>query len=113
MSKEDLARIVHEMNRRFCELTGDTSQKPWEQAEQWQRDSCFAVIEQIAHGTTPEAVHDLWCSEKRAAGWVYGSTKCGDAKTHPCLVPYAEIDSVQRTKDALVTALVLGLRIDA
>lgn len=97
------ARATHEVNRIYCAATGDVSQVPWEQAPDWQKESARNGVRGILAGTvtTPEKSHESWMAEKVAAGWVHGAAKDADAKTHPCLVPYADLPAQQRAKDAL------------
>lgn len=38
-------------------------------------------------------------------GWVYGEMYDKDAKTHPDLVPYAELQQQEQDKDAIFVAL--------
>lgn len=40
---------------------------------------------------------------------VYGEVKDGEAKTHPCLVPYEQLPPAQRLKDDLFAAIVRTL----
>ena len=40
-----------------------------------------------------------------AMGWVYGPERCTEAKTHPDLVPYADLNPLERDKDAVFVAL--------
>ena len=103
---EFIARTAHEANRAWCILHGDNSQAPWESAEEWQRDSARNGVKVALDGTTPEQQHDAWCAERRAAGWTHGATKDADAKTHPCLVPYGQLDAMQRAKDTLFLGIV-------
>lgn len=113
--KEDqviqVARATHEMNRRYCQLIGDHSQVPWEKAPQWQRDSATAGVESILDGTatSSEDQHELWMKHKLADGWTYGEVKDAEKKTHPCMVPYAELPASQRAKDKIFRAVVEGL----
>lgn len=106
---ERIAEAAHEMNRIYCEATGDASQKSWAQAEQWQRDSAIKGVSIALGGATPEQQHEAWCADKRANGWVYGATKDPVAKTHHCLVPYSELPDVQRRKDSLYIATVKAM----
>jgi len=102
---EGIAQITHEMNRRWCELGGDDSQLPWEQAPEWQRQSARNGVR--FHIENPNAsasaAHDNWVAEKVAAGWVYGPIKDAEASppTHPCLVPFEELPPRQQFKDRL------------
>lgn len=94
----DIARMCHEVNRAYCEATGDTSQLPWEYAEPWQRESAIKGVDVALAGATPEQQHEAWCKDKYAAGWVYGDVKNAEAKTHQCLVPYAELSDAQKVR---------------
>ena len=107
----DCAKAAHEVNRAYCLGLGDDSQKPWENAPQWQRDSAldgarFTLDDPDAGDS---ASHDRWLAEKAAAGWVYGETKDAALKTHPCIVPFDELPLEQQAKDALFRATVMGV----
>jgi len=43
--------------------------------------------------------HDRWVAAKQQAGWRRGPQKDDDAKTHPCLVSYAELPPEEQEKD--------------
>ena len=103
-----IAQVAHEVNRAYCLGIGDTSQKSWEEAEQWQRDSAVKGVEYKANNlsATPEDQHEAWSQSKIADGWVYGEVKDAEKKTHPCLVPYSELPMDQRVKDYLFVAVV-------
>jgi hypothetical protein len=103
-----IAQVAHEVNRAYCLGIGDASQKSWEEAEQWQRDSAVKGVEYKANNlsATPEDQHEAWSQSKIADGWVYGEVKDAEKKTHPCLVPYSELPMDQRVKDYLFVAVV-------
>lgn len=111
MTIEQLAKIVHESNKTYCEVHGDMSQKPWEEAEEWQRES--AINEVLAHFDHPDRPpswsHEHWMQQKVDAGWVYGPVKDSEKKTHPDLVPYDQLSPVAQGKDYLFSAIVNGL----
>lgn len=46
-----------------------------------------------------EAEHTRWAWQKRLAGWIHGDVKDSDAKTHPDLVPYAELSEASKDRD--------------
>lgn len=106
---EQIAQVCHEANRAWCEVNGDDSQLPWDQAEPWQRDSAIEGVQKALDGATPEELHASWCESKEADGWTYGEVKDGEAKTHPCLVPYDELPEEQRRKDYLFRGVVHAL----
>lgn len=108
MTVHDIARLAHEVNRSYCQSLGDDSQLPWDAAPEWQRASITTGVEKILSGavTSPEQSHESWRAEKVAAGWIYGAVKDAEAKTHPCLVPYADLPPEQRLKDTIFHAIV-------
>lgn len=101
MSVSDIARVCHEANRAYCAALGDTSQLPWEDAPDWQKESAIVGVEFIAANpdAPPSASHESWLAQKKADGWKYGEVKDAEAKTHPCYVPYDELPVEQRAKD--------------
>lgn len=113
-----IAQVCHEANRAICEAAGDHSQRSWDEAEEWQRDSAIkGVYFALDNPTAPaSAQHDAWASDKVAAGWTFGIVKDAEAKTHPCLVPYDQLPFEQQAKDyvfkAIVGRFVLPERID-
>ncbi len=111
MTKEDIAKVCHEANRAYCAGIGDISQLPWDKAEEWQRTSAVnGVSFVIANPDAPaSANHDSWLDEKVADGWVHGSVKDAEAKTHPCIVPFEQLPIEQQRKDALFKAVVQSI----
>ena len=111
MDQYQAARIAHEVNRAYCQAIGDTSQLPWGQAPDWQKESAVKGIElhwsAIMNGKElpPSASHDSWLKEKLDTGWKFGPVKNVDAKEHPCCVPYEELPAEQKTKDYLFGAV--------
>ena len=104
-----IAAACHEQNRTWCLAHGDHSQVPWSQAPEWQRESAIKGVEKALLGETPEQLHESWCADKRADGWVFGEVKNAETKTHPCLVPYDQLPEVQRQKDHLFREMVIEL----
>ena len=105
---EAAAIMAHEANRAYCELLGDESQVPWQNASQNQKDSALAGVTSIWErpSSTPEESHEGWLAHKEADGWVYGEVKDEDARTHPCMVDYEDLPESQRLKDSLFGAVV-------
>jgi hypothetical protein len=110
LTVEQVAHVVHEAIRAVQLETGDPAPvPPWEQATGEQRISTLDSVCAALSGQTPEQLHESWAAAKRAAGWVHGEVKNAAAKTHPCLVGYHRLPAEQRTKDALVAAVVAAL----
>lgn len=105
-----IARTCHEVNRVYSRSIGDNSHEHWDEAPDWQKDSAIKGVNAALAGVTDEELHQLWCDEKHQDGWVYGEVKDATAKTHPCLVPYAELDSNTRLKDTLFRTIVESLK---
>lgn len=99
----DIAKKCHEINRAYCAALGDTSQLPWGQAPEWQRQSAINGVQfHIEHPDAgPDASHNSWLEEKRSAGWQFGPVKDADKKEHPCFVPYDQLPAEQKAKDYL------------
>ena len=111
LSIEQIARTAHEANRALCASFGDRSQKPWDEAEGWQRESAIKGVQfRIANpDASDSAQHDQWMADKVADGWVYGAVKDADAKTHPCIVSFDQLPPDQKAKDAIFAAVVRSL----
>ena len=69
------------------------------------RESVLAGDEAAWAGQGAQQLHESWCAERQANGWVHGSVKDRDAKTHPCLVEYHELPMAQRMKDVVFGAI--------
>ncbi len=108
MEAYQIAKIVHEANRAYCQTIGDDSQPAWVDAPDWQKSSAVNGVEGIQSGriTRPEQSHESWLAEKARTGWVYGPIKNADLKQHPCFVPYAELPPEQQIKDAIFFGIV-------
>ncbi len=107
-----IAKVCHEANKAFCEKNGDNSQKYWDEAEEWQRDSAIkGVAFRINNPDAGEDTqHNAWMADKVANGWVYGETKDPVAKTHPCIVPFNKLPKFQQQKDILFCAIVDSIK---
>lgn len=107
-----IAVVCHEANKAWCETNGDLTQKKWEEAEQWQRDSAIAGVKfrVLNPDAKHDAQHNAWMQDKINDGWVYGDVKDAEKKTHPCIVPFDRLPDFQQKKDALFCAIVDALK---
>ena len=112
MNVKQVAQVCHEANRAYCETLGDFTQKPWAEAEDWQRQSAISGVRYaIAFpGAPASAQHDAWLSDKKKDGWRYGPVKDPAKKEHPCFVPFEELPMEQRIKDHLFKSVVNAFR---
>ena len=53
-----------------------------------------ALTERLA-----EHVHDLWALGRMAENWTWGEHRSDEARTHPCLVPYALLSDGEKEYD--------------
>ena len=112
MTNLEIAKVCHEANRAICAAAGDHTQKPWDEAKDWQRESAVKGVQfAIEHPNAPaSAQHEAWMADKISKGWTYGVDKSAEDKTHPCLVPYAELPFEQQVKDHVFRAIVNALK---
>ena len=71
-----------------------------------------ALTERLA-----EHVHDLWALGRMAENWTWGEHRSDEARTHPCLVPYALLSEGEKKYDrttarkTLLAVIALGYRV--
>jgi hypothetical protein len=49
--------------------------------------------------TAAIAEHERWCAERRRQGWIYGKKEDPVAKTHPCMLPWDQIEPDEKGND--------------
>lgn len=54
---------------------------------------------------SPEELHGGWMQAYIEMGWEYGEIYDKDAQTHPDLVPYDQLGTAEKDKDAVFVAL--------
>jgi hypothetical protein len=111
ISKLEIARIAHEVNRAYCASLGDMTQLPWEQAPQWQKDSALQGVEfHLANpASKPSDSHENWMKVKTSEGWKFGEKKDPEKKEHPCFLPYDKLPKDQQIKDFLFLGVVRAM----
>ena len=103
------ARAAHEVNNVFNRAIGDVLSPAWDDLATAQKYGAIAGAQHALDGGTPEGSHELWMASRIAEGWTYGPVKDFDAKTSPCLIPYADLPEAQRRKDALILSVVRSM----
>lgn len=111
MTIEGIAKIVHEINKAFCEQIGDNSLTTWEATPQDVKDIVISGVQFHIDNPTAgaDASHNNWMANKVAQGWVYGYVKDATTKQHPCIVPFEKLTLNDRIKDVLVMQTVHSL----
>lgn len=82
--------------------------EPWSEREEPFRAQFRDVIQMMCgpdRKSSPEELHDDWVRAYEAMGWSYGPERDPDQKTHPDMVPFAELEPRERDKDAVFVAL--------
>lgn len=82
--------------------------EPWHEREPAFRDQFLDVIEMMCgpdHKSSPEELHDDWWAAYEEMGWVYGPVRDREAKTHPDMVPFDQLEQREQDKDAVFLAL--------
>ena len=80
----------------------------WEDREEPFRTQFLKVIERQCgehRSKSPEELHGSWMQSYFAMGWTHGEEYDTERKTHPDLVPYADLNQLERDKDAVFVAL--------
>lgn len=105
---EKLASITHATNKAYCETIGDNSQPNWSDEIEDKKASAIDGVRALVTNPalTCEELHENWMKFKAAQGYIYGKTKDDEAKTHPCMVPYSDLDVHKKFKDTLFHAVV-------
>jgi hypothetical protein len=103
----ELAKIAHEMNRVYRQLSGDDSVQPWEKATEAQRRGMiFGVVHQLKMpGADTTSLHRGLVKSLTAQGWRQGEM---DAKkgTHPGCQDFKAMPHEYKARTLLFTTLV-------
>jgi RyR domain len=107
MQIKEIARVAHEVNRAYCKAIGDPEQPAWEDAPDWlQLGVIRGVRFHLDHPeASPEDSHAKWLEDRTDQGWTLGP-KDVELKTHPNMLPWAQLPEDQRVKDHLFRAIV-------
>lgn len=99
---------MHESVRAYKQALGEHTIPVWDDAPQWMRKSTLNAVRSRRDDpeAPPRAQHEAWMAQKEANGWCFGPTRDPGNKTHPMMVPYEQLPSTERYKDALIQAVV-------
>lgn len=100
---EEIAEVIHEANRVYSRLTGDSDHVAWADSPDWQKESTISGVakHRANPNITPEQSHENWLIIKLNDGWKFGPVKDADKKEHPCVLPYKDLSAEQKFKDHL------------
>lgn len=111
MNRVLIAQVAHNINQALRGAIGEAVE-PWADASPEHKASILAGVDMhIANpDTDPETAHDAWLLQKTSEGWTFGEVKDAEAKTHPCMLAYADLPANQKIKDHLFRAVVHSLK---
>lgn len=96
-----ICKLCHDANNELMVANGETPQGAWDTLDdhlkQMTRDSVQVIINDPT--ITAEDIHNTWMDNKRRDGWVYGTTKDATKKTHPLMIPFDEMNDIDKAKD--------------
>lgn len=113
---EVLAAMCHAANREYCKGFGEHDlHEHWDECTQEEKNISLNAMrdlfkafdfEYVTIDSIAEATWQAWKKAKAAEGWIYGSVKNKELKTHPCLVAnYHEISGYEKAKDQIYLSL--------
>lgn len=82
--------------------------EPWSRRDEAFRTQFLDVIQKMIgpdRKSGPAELHDDWVRAYEAMGWTYGPVRDTEAKTHPDMVPFDELEPREQAKDAVFVAL--------
>lgn len=109
ISPLQIAQVCHAANTAYQANIGNVPSPPWEELDTDMKESILHGVKVAQEGNDAEEMHRQWAMVREAQGWTYGATKDSEAKTHPNLVPYANLPEAERRKDSLFLAIVGAL----
>lgn len=82
--------------------------EPFEDRDESFQTQFFEVIERQMgkmRSGSPEELHGGWVQAYIDMGWTYGPERDTEAKTHPDMIPFADLERREQDKDAVFIAL--------
>ena len=106
-----IAGAAHGLLASLGQLFGETA-IAWEDASEGYKQGIVAGVTAYLENLelTPEQEHQKWLDAKLADGWVHGEAIDTTPKTHPLLLPFAELPLEHRVKATILYAAVHALK---
>lgn len=108
METRHIAEVIHNTLRAIRFSAGDYSVAPWDDAPDAKRKQAVDWVNYYLQtpNASPTESHAAWVGAKLTDGWVLGPARDESVKTHPHLVPFAELPAVNRAVGYAVCELV-------
>lgn len=97
------ALICHEVVKALNDSHNEYT-VPWEAMKETTMQGVQFILDNPK--ATPEQSHENWLKKKLEDGWKLGPIKDLENKTHPLMVPYNMLGSIQKAKDMIFGAIV-------
>ncbi len=99
----EIAKICHEANQAYCINKQLETMPEWDKLPLDVQESMVAGVATVIADPkiTPAESHQSWCDFKEKEGWKYALNKDLKLKTHPNLVPFKDLDDLEKRKDVL------------
>lgn len=107
---EQIARVSYAAIKEYASTMGELLPE-WRNLNYEDRMARISGVKFRAENShlSPRKIHEKWCEEMIAAGWMYSPKTNPVAKVHSCLVDYDELPREQQIKDYLFSAIVNAL----
>lgn len=106
---ERRVRFVYEAARlQAIAVDAPVVPEPWDERDEAFRSMMTPVVAMMCgpdRKSDAEELHDDWVKAYQAMGWTYGPVRDVEAKTHPDMVPYDDLEPRERDKDEVFVAL--------
>lgn len=104
---EQMAKVCHAAVRAYAETMGEFLPE-WNQLDADGKMRRIQGVKWRAENQQipPRQVHEKWCQDMQADGWVYGPKTNSARKVHSCLVEYDELPPEQQVKDRLFGSII-------
>jgi len=108
ISRIELARICHNLNREIQKLSGEQVDPTWNRAAPWMRDLSVYHVNTILDNPTitPEEMHNTWATALYVDGWTYGPERVEASKISPLIQFYVDLSIYEKLKYSLYFATV-------
>jgi RyR domain len=103
-----VAQVCHAALRELRLRAGELAAPPWEGMDEDGRDYVISAVLEARRGITPAGHHDNWVAARLADGWTLGPKDLA-ARTHPDLVPFAELPEERRVAARMFLLIVAAM----
>jgi len=99
LNDEDLARICHEAHVALrIGLNDSATDVHFDALPQERKDLVTGEVRLIREGKSPAEVHQAWVDWMRERGWTLAPARNTLIRTHPNLIPYAQLPPGEKAK---------------